>query len=178
MRVFVACLVDDRTKAFLLEQQGRVRELSVNGRYTRADQMHLTVEFLGELSMTEVARLSTVVDNFSGSSGMITCDHLGRFSRGSRDIWWVGVSSARLMQLQTQLRILLRNTGFPTENRPYRPHFTLAREVHIATEKAKQLLEEPIKPHHTNFSSIHIMESTREHGRLVYRSIHERYLSL
>lgn len=177
MRVFIACLADGRTKKFLLQQQERVRRMSIGGRYTRVDQMHLTVEFLGELPAQEVARLITVVDGFTGLPGTIVCDHLGRFSRGSRDIWWVGVSSARLIQQQAQLRSLLQHAGFTTENRPYRPHFTLAREVRMPPEAVQRLLMQPTTPYHMNYSGIHIMESVREHGRLVYRSLHEHPFS-
>jgi 2'-5' RNA ligase len=98
-------------------------------RWTRPEQRHLTLAFLGEVDdrtgdrlverLTRVARRHPPL-NLSLAGG-------GRFGDG---VLWTGVDGDRLAlrRLVDSVRAAARRSGLPTEHRrPHRPHLTLAR---------------------------------------------------
>ncbi len=97
-------------------------------RWTRPEQWHLTLAFLAEVDDRTrgqlVARLARVAlrhppPELSLAGG-------GRF--GDRVLWTrVDGDRAALRRLVDAVRAAARRCGLPTEQRPHRPHLTLAR---------------------------------------------------
>lgn len=99
-------------------------DLSV--RRTPADQLHLTLHFLGEQDVDAVMeRLGKVV----ADPPVLRIDTLGSFvGADGAVILWAGVEpSIALLTLRDACARALRPLGFEVEARPYRPHVTLGR---------------------------------------------------
>src|SRR5829696_4635277 len=100
--------------------------------WSRVENIHLTLKFFGNVAVDRVpaisAAASRVVAEFSPFA--IDVGNTGVFPRPSRpQVLWIGVSdpSGKLSALQERLENECTAEGFSKENRPYRPHLTIAR---------------------------------------------------
>ena len=135
MRLFIAIELDETTRAAIAaEQQRVVRALGDSARslkVVRADHMHLTLVFIGEVAEDRAQRiveamgrsvpLAPFVMEFGG---------LGVFPpHGAPRVLWIGVAegAARAVELQAAVADRLAPLGVEKEARPFRPHLTLAR---------------------------------------------------
>ena len=133
MRLFVAIDLDDdarRAIASLTKPLGRALGQS-DCRWTRADQLHLTLAFIGEVdgdlagkvqaSMTPAVDVAPYFLSFSG---------LGMFpSRGAPRVLWLGSTAGARETIDLQGRIAerLERVGVDLERRPFHPHLTIGR---------------------------------------------------
>lgn len=94
--------------------------------------MHLTLAFLGEVQPDRVPAVArALTDATRGTPALnLEATGLGAFpdSRRARVVW-SGVEGDldRLASLQKRLTEALRTEGFDLDDRPFRPHITLAR---------------------------------------------------
>ena len=61
MRLFIAINFDPETKRKLLEVQHRLRELG-KGNFSREDNLHLTLAFIGEVPMERLEDVKAAMD--------------------------------------------------------------------------------------------------------------------
>jgi 2'-5' RNA ligase len=170
MRLFIAFNFDDEAKSKLLRTQAAMRHAAASGNFTRPENLHLTLVFLGETPQGRVGDICRVMD--SAPSKPLTLQFAGTGKFG--DTWWVGIEqNPALAGLYNQLTLDLKEAGFPIEGRPFKPHLTLAREVRLpdGTEVAEA------EGFSTEVRAIHLMKSERVDGRLIYTSIYEKQLT-
>ena len=105
-----------------------LREREVALRWVPSALWHVTLAFLGEAEgdldfLQDWCALLTVPKLELRVSG------LGAFpSSEEARVLWLGVgASQEFLDLQSALRVRLKTSGFELEDRPYRPHLTLAR---------------------------------------------------
>ena len=101
-------------------------------RWVRFDGMHLTIRFLGptpsdrlDAVAAAVAAVATGEEPFS-----VSIRGAGAFPNLRRPrALWLGVDegSAELSRLSRETNTALAAAGWPSDDRPYRPHLTLAR---------------------------------------------------
>ena len=98
----------------------------------RAENLHVTLNFLGDLDDGRLERVCEAVGEVAAKStpfeftvGGVQC----KPPRGIPRIVWVDVDdpSGGLCLLQENLTTAMEALGFPRERRAYRPHVTLAR---------------------------------------------------
>jgi len=129
MRLFVALAPPS---AVVDEMQVATRPLSVSCpavvRWTRPEQWHLTVAFLGEVDDPSRAALVDQLGWLAAQAAPFTLSvaSAGRFDHR---VLWARVRGelAALERLAASVRAVAGGVGLPTEDRPYRPHLTLAR---------------------------------------------------
>ena len=130
-RSFCAIELTDEVRAQLQNHERRLREAvpEVSASWTRADNVHLTLKFFGNVEREKLSGLSdaaeSVAKNFT--SFQIRIGGTGVFPRPSRaQVLWIGVDdpSGRLSELQQRLE---DEFDFNKEDRAYRPHLTIAR---------------------------------------------------
>ena len=100
--------------------------------WVEPDRWHATLAFLGDTLPERVPALSEALREFAGGR-----EPFGTGLRGvgafptvvEPKLIFAGVEDAdgSWSSLAGSLRLLLAQDGFPTEDRPYRPHLTLAR---------------------------------------------------
>jgi len=137
MRLFVAVELPPPVLTTAVESsralQRRVSELAPAARFTwiPADRMHLTIRFIGEVATTSVSLLEAVLSApFDTSAFTLTLGEPGAFPpRGTPRVLWLGIEQgqAELMRLEREVSTRLEGAGIQREERPYRPHLTLAR---------------------------------------------------
>lgn len=128
MRLFVALTPPDDVVDDLLAGTVELREMAPRLRWTPPQQWHLTLAFLGEVD-------GSVLEALTGRLARAARRHpppalwLGGGGRFGQRVLWTRVHGDRhgLRRLAESARAAARRSGVPTEQRPYRPHLTLAR---------------------------------------------------
>jgi len=134
MRLFFAVLLPIELVSQLTDLQGELKsQVTDSGvKWSKAEQLHLTLKFLGE---TDADRLQKVMPvGLAVGEGRIPFElslgGLGAFPSATRpNVLWVGATKGAdsLVSLALQLDELLVKYGYKKENREPTPHLTLAR---------------------------------------------------
>lgn len=100
--------------------------------WSRPENVHLTLKFIGEIAQDRVADLSeaaaAAVAGFSPFE--IVIKDTGSFPKhGTPRVFWIGIDdySGKLTQLQAKLEDECQQFGFAKEARGFNPHLTIAR---------------------------------------------------
>ncbi|MDD4565078.1 MAG: RNA 2',3'-cyclic phosphodiesterase [Eubacteriales bacterium] len=166
MRLFIAINFDEETKEHLLTVQSRLRKLG-RGNFSRPENLHLTLAFLGEIAPERVAVICRLMDQMTVPVLHLSFDHVGRFKRDDGDIWWIGLApNKELLIFQKELSERLRNESFLPEGRSFSPHITLARRVVLKEYPDKNKLLE--KSFSTDTGTVSLMLSERIDSKLIY----------
>ena len=132
MRSFIAINLPAAVKAEIGEIVARLRNAGPPARWVPADNLHVTVKFLDEISEDQVKPLLGAITAASGQTHPFEL-HLGGFGffpneRKSR-VFWVGIETG-FDTLKNLARSIDHETiplGFEPEKRAFSAHITLAR---------------------------------------------------
>lgn len=98
--------------------------------WTRPDQLHLTLRFLGDVPTAELDPLLARLESVKVAPFILPIEGVGTFppNRPPRILWaGVGKGHPRLFQLRQRLDDTLLACGLPLDVRTFHPHATLAR---------------------------------------------------
>jgi len=133
IRAFLAIeLPEDILQAISRLQEKLKREISGRISWTRPQGQHLTLKFFGDISVEDVKKICSAVQNriVSGQSLNLKIEKLGVFPDARRpQVIWCGVTGdvEKLTTLQKQLDSDFAGISLPPEDRPFQAHLTLAR---------------------------------------------------
>jgi 2'-5' RNA ligase len=133
MRLFFSVPLPQEAKDRALRALGPARKAAGDGpiSWTRTEQLHLTLAFLGEQPPEALERLygaaapCSELEAFEASLAGV-----GAFPSPRRaHVIWLGIAegASELSALAERLCSGLRAAGFELETRPFRPHLTVAR---------------------------------------------------
>ncbi|MBE6948704.1 MAG: RNA 2',3'-cyclic phosphodiesterase [Ruminococcaceae bacterium] len=176
MRLFIAINFTDENLDILTHAADILRENSSKGNFTRTKNFHLTLAFLGEVPETKVSGVRRVINE--AVKGIAPFDFsiggLGRFKRTGGDIYWLGVERKReLFALADNLKRGLKDNGYTIDDKPFKPHLTLGREMILDCDP-KALTMPELNCH---VSRISLMKSERIRGILTYTEIFGKELN-
>jgi 2'-5' RNA ligase len=128
MRLFVALWPPSEAVAELDDAVAALREQVPGLRWTASAQWHLTLTFLGEVTEDDVPQLCERLGRAASRSAALTLRFRGG-GRFGRRILLTHVDGNRdqLRRLARGTTAAARRTGLVVEDRPLRPHLTLAR---------------------------------------------------
>lgn len=135
MRLFAAIeLSDDARTAIAAEQQKIAIALGAAARslrFVRAEHMHLTLVFMGEIAEARAGRIvEATSDDIAQAPFQLVFGGVGAFPpEGAPRVLWLGVvmGAQETIELQGLVARRLAAVGVAAEPRPFRPHLTLAR---------------------------------------------------
>lgn len=183
MRLFIAINFDDKIKNYLKNIQQSLKGITKNGSFTREENFHLTLVFLGEVSSKQVPAIKHSMDMIQVSAFELTIGGIGCFRRDGSNIVWIGVkqgstltdsalTDSALTAIYNELCVSLSNGGFVIEKRDYKPHLTLAREA-VFTGDVNSVSAPVIT---AQVNKISLMKSERTDGKLIYTEIYTKEL--
>ncbi len=165
MRLFVAVLFTPEIIAELSAATDRLRNVAVSGNFTRPENLHLTLAFLGETSRADAIR--SAMAKASPKPFTLTLSHFGRFKNTGGDIVWAGLrEDSALSDYVERLYFALRGENFRLDERGFKPHITLGREVVLNAP-----LDIPVNPLSMECRKISLMKSERLGGRICYTEV-------
>ncbi|MGI9949166.1 RNA 2',3'-cyclic phosphodiesterase [Vibrio hyugaensis] len=170
MRLFFALTFDEASKSKLKQIQEKLQQKGIAGRYTRRDNFHITLAFIGESTDEEAQHLIEILHQLTASCSEVAVEHLGTFRQSGRQLAWLGIEDNPVITtLQNELIETLEQHAFVTGSCKYVPHITLARHI----DKQAPLDEVLISPLLLPIQSIALMESKTIDGKLVYHVLEE-----
>ena len=137
-RTFIACELPTDIRPRIKEYIDQLRDAfpQVRASWSREDNLHLTLKFLGDLPASRITGLSDAcseaLKDLEPFELMIS--GCGSFPpHGKPKVLWIGIEDAgtpaasHLSQLHAALEASCAARGFERETRPYHPHLTVAR---------------------------------------------------
>jgi 2'-5' RNA ligase len=165
MRLFIAINFNSDIKSGLVALRDALRSRSERGNFTRDENLHITLAFIGEVNPKKADKIKAIMDTVTFAPFAATVERLGTFSRGT--LWWAGLREDKpLMDLQREIEHKLALCGFEMDGRKYSPHITLGREVMTDAKPWK------IEPFGETAGGIDLMMSERIGGKLMYTAIY------
>lgn len=125
MRLFIAIPLPEPVKKQLADLQQPMEGM----RWQQEEQMHLTLKFLGSTDRTKARKLQEKLKQVGCLAFDMTLAGFGYFPEGGEPkVLWVGIDeNEALNNLQHTVEHICISTGFDAEDRPFKPHITIAR---------------------------------------------------
>ena len=164
MRLFIALQFDDNIIEELEYFQGMLKDQGVTGNYTKRDNLHLTLAFIGDYNDPD--EVLEAMDSIDFRPVEVSLDGVGSFG----DIFWAGIKdNPQLAGYVRRLRHALADNGIPFDKKKFSPHITLIRKYSY-----KNGLEIPVwdPPKGTMTATrISLMRSDRGKNGMIYTEV-------
>lgn len=131
-RLFIAIDLPPEVKTVLGELQTQLGQQTRAARWADPNGTHLTLKFLGEVPVSQIAAVTEGLERATRTSQPLTLRTAvpGGFPKPDRPrVLWLGVAGDldALRELHAAIEREIAPLGFPTEQRPFAPHLTLGR---------------------------------------------------
>jgi 2'-5' RNA ligase len=171
VRLFIAVKFNDKVKNQLLRLQDQIREQSLKGNFSRSENLHLTLVFLGETPSEQVPHICSLMEESCKSFTPFSLNfhQTGFFTHSRKELWWIGADKTSLLEIEKlhrKLTLGLKTAGINFDDRPFNPHITLGREI-----KRNQLIEITNEVVTVSINKISLMRSERINKVLVYTEL-------
>ena len=132
-----------------LQEELKTRLRSKAFKWTKPEQLHITLRFFGYILPDEVIAVRQRIQEIISGHGAfnLRCEGLGCFPNSRRPrVLWAGITgdTNALAALHYSVTLATRNFGERLEDRPFKAHLTLAR-IQQAERSAITALEEMIE---------------------------------
>ena len=146
LRLFLAIDIPPHARETVVSIQNRFKTLDLNASWVRPGNIHLTLKFLGDTPLEQVANIKKSVSEAVDSISVfeVALDGVGVFPNLKKPrVLWVGLKDPHkhLNVLQENIDAKMMKLGFPGERKNFAPHLTLARIKH-AKGKIKESFED------------------------------------
>jgi 2'-5' RNA ligase len=174
VRLFVALEIPSAVRQNLAALLASMRSNTKEPRWVRAENLHVTLKFLGEVAEEKVDTIRRALCEIR-SDKPVTLEFrgLGFFPNENHPrVFWVGTESTpNLKTLAGDIEGAMEKLGFPREKREFSPHLTLARfERPRLPEKLRELIADHQRHElgslHTN--EFHLIQSKLKPGGAEY----------
>ena len=136
MRLFISVNFSDEIKSRILDVQAQLRAQSLKGNFSRPDNLHITLAFIGETHEEKLSAICKILEELRFPPFEIWFNRTGCFTHSRKELWWIGSEASGMDRNNTILKsihaLLLENllkAGFPVDKRSFNAHITLGREI-------------------------------------------------
>ena len=147
-------------------------------RWVPAENIHLTLKFLGDVSLSNLDLLKErlVIEASEHSPFELSVGGVGAFPNANRPrVVGVGVQAPpELSSLQNGIETKLEKIGYPREERPFSPHLTLGRVARTVTNQEARQIGEALQATKVGFlgavcaEAVHLFKSDLKPTGSVY----------
>ena len=132
MRMFVGIGLPEECRTSIVRALSPVAETGLPVSWTRAENLHITLKFLGEVPDARVEELGGLLAESARGTGpfRFLVEGAGGFpTLSSPRILWAGVREPLdpVRKLHQNMEKILAGAGFPREGRLFHPHVTVGR---------------------------------------------------
>jgi 2'-5' RNA ligase len=131
MRLFIAVNLPPEIRDRMAAVQDRLRRVQADVSWVRAENVHVTLKFLGETEEKRLKRICPALAEVARAGAPIPVGVSGIGSFGGRipRVVWVGVGegAAALVELAGCVETALARVGVPKDRRGFTAHLTLGR---------------------------------------------------
>ena len=124
MRLFIAINLGAKIKNALIGMENEIISRGVRGNFTKEENLHLTLAFIGEYG--EAKAVLDVMRSVPFEPFTLSLGALGSFG----DLLWIGLKSrGDLNSYVSNLRKALGEASIPFDLKQFKPHITLVRRA-------------------------------------------------
>ena len=176
MRLFTAICLDHALQQQLAEIIEKLKAQGVRGNFTRPENLHLTLCFIGETGRLDAAARS--VRSLEGNAAFsLETTRLGWFHRSGGSICYLACKESKpLSELQKKLDTALRREDFRMEARSFKAHLTLGRAVSLPEDFDERAFSASLPRLIIPVEKVSLMKSDRRNGCLCYTEMMSRTL--
>jgi 2'-5' RNA ligase len=180
LRCFISINLPETIRRSLKEVIDDLRDINADIRWVAADNIHLTLKFLGSTDATIIDAMREHLQKKLASYNRfyIKIAGVGCFPSARRPrVIWAGVEySDILSELRADIDAVISGFGFAPDNRPFSPHLTLGRVqsmkgVPEVMRRCSALTEKDFGT--VSATGVHIMKSELRPAGAVYSSLAE-----
>jgi 2'-5' RNA ligase len=183
-RTFIAIELDDAVNMAFKSVQRRLRTEPISGfvRWVAPEGIHLTLKFLGDINSERVPEVLAAMQ--AACAGIapfeLAVRGAGCFPNYERPtVIWAGIVGdvKEATQLAQRIEVECLKLGFPPEERPFSPHFTLGRVNRDAGLKQRGQVGEMVRRFDLgpvgaiSADAVHLMRSELRPTGSVYSSL-------
>ena len=164
MRLFIAIRFSDEIKGGLVEIQSFLKNHDVRGNFTKLENLHLTLTFIGEYADPDGVMDTMRTVSFDPFS--LRLQGFGSFG----DLYWCGIrENGELANCVKRLRRALAENGIPFDRKKFSPHITLIRRASFDSKRGFPGVTVPDVS--MDVDRVSLMRSDRTKNGMVYTEI-------
>ncbi|MCR5303300.1 MAG: RNA 2',3'-cyclic phosphodiesterase [Lachnospiraceae bacterium] len=164
MRLFIAILFEENILDALTDFQDDLRDQGVTGNYTKRENMHITLAFIGDHGNPDEVLDAMEQADFRPAN--ISLEGVGSYG----DLFWVGLAeNPRLAGYVRRLRRKLSDLGIPFDRKKFSPHITLIRKYYYRGGDRIPVLDPPQGS--MTATRVSLMRSERGKNGMIYTEI-------
>ena len=164
MRLFIAIQLSDGIRESLATVQRYLRDHGVRGNYTKIENLHLTLAFIGEYS--DPASVLGVTRSVPFEPFLMRIEGFGSFG----DLYWCGIGgNDQLLSYVKRLRRALAENDIPFDRKKFSPHITLIRRAEY--DRRSGFPGVAIPDVSMEVSGVSLMRSDRMKSGMVYTEV-------
>ena len=164
MRLFIAIQFEENIKEALTEFQDSLKKRGVTGNYTRRENLHLTLAFIGDHG--DPNEVLDAMEKVDFTPMEISLEGVGTFG----DLFWAGLAdNPQLESCVKRLRHALSEQGIPFDRKKFSPHITLIRGYSCRAGKGIPVSDPPKGT--MTATRISLMRSERGKHGMIYTEI-------
>lgn len=174
MRLFIGIDLPEELRLAIYQFQSELRQLGVRGSWKVPKNLHITLEFLGELEPHTILPLQKALVKVAAHHlpFSLSIGGLGVFPSWKRPhTLWTAVSSGfdALHKVRDELHQELTHQGFVLENRPFKPHLTLASRPELDAQAVSTVAKKVLGTFQV--TELILFESKAIRGQRVYTAL-------
>lgn len=160
MRLFLALRIEGPMKKALMNTMHNLKSAGVKGNYTPADNLHITLAFIGETD--RAADIKAVIGALPVPPMRI---RLNKFAMYGNILVAEAGGNQKLKEYASNVRTALEEARIDFDHKRFSPHITLVRRAG-GNFKNVPLPKESVMIRHVS-----LMKSVRKDGKMVYTEI-------
>jgi len=188
-RAFIALEIPNQTHQKISNQTANLRKNldSQTVRWVPADNIHLTLKFLGDISRTQIEQISQVLSVIAGRhiKHLIKISELGAFPNIRRPrVIWIGIQAPETLNaLYQELEGETAKMEFPPEKRSFNPHLTIGRVKQHISQANSQALQNALSSIKIGYidtvevEALHLFKSDLKPSGAVYTKLYSAALN-
>jgi len=142
MRVFIAVEISD---VDILKKIQRFQEnLQIDAKPTKIDQIHFTLQFLGEIDEEKCEKVKDLLRTITFSQFDLSLKGVGGFPNLKNPrVIWIGIDkkgAEKLVEMTKKIQMKLTSLGFEKDKK-FKPHLTVFRVKHKINDISLQMKE-------------------------------------
>lgn len=174
MRLFIALYFDRATEAKIATIQEAFKK-TYAARYVPREQWHMTLHFFGEVNAENATKIKHVMDKIPLNNEAVLFQSLDVFEREKGYILHLKLQATMLFKSEKELLKQLKKAGFFIRQKTFKPHLSLARQLHIS-KTAFKAQQKAFIPFEGRPYKLALIQSTLTSKGALHTPIYERYL--
>ncbi len=174
MRLFIGIHPSKEITEYIYDTEKKLISKGILGNYTKKENIHLTLKFLGETEEKKIKDLKNVLNQYKNLNLNLKLSKISYFKRREEGLLWIGLCGdiQKIENHANQLNDQLYSFGFQKENKKFKPHITIARKVNLTPYNLKIIEDMPIENLSFKVKEIALIESNLTRQGPIYKTLY------